>query len=41
LASIARGEEDEMTSLFRLSDSFHSEPEWMDYWSKFWDCGDV
>lgn len=30
-----------MTSLFRLSDSFHSEPEWMDYWSKFWDCGDV
>lgn len=40
-ASIARGEEDEMTSLFRLSDSFHSEPEWMDYWSKFWDCGDV
>lgn len=40
-ASIARGEKDEMTSLFRLSDSFHSEPEWMDYWSKFWDCGDV
>ena len=40
-ASIARGEEDKMTSLFRLSDNFHSEPEWMDYWSKFWDCGDV
>lgn len=40
-ASIARGERNEMTSLFRLSDSFHSEPEWMDYWSKFWDCGDV
>lgn len=36
-----RAWQNEMTSLFRLSDSFHSEPEWMDYWSKFWDCGDV